>query len=350
MIGHQPLVEPTRREDADGVLLILGDALVKASEIAEVLRLRGNGSQLLEYDWSVQDAAELAALNRAYELAPVAGIADREPLLEAIGGSEPRVVGLFTSFFPISAELLNLLPNLRYVATVRSGVENIDIAAAAQRGIKVVNNPGRNAEVVAEFSVGLMLATRRGIACGHAALMRGEWAGIEFRERLAGLSGAVVGIVGYGHVGRCVGSLLVPFGATVLAFDPYMDAFAGDVTRVTELDQLLERSDIVTLHARAAANEPPLLGEGGLERIGPDGTLINTARAELVDEEALVKVLQDGRLGGAGLDVFSMEPLSADHPLLHLPNVTVTPHLAGRVRGVNALAIRRLADRVGQLA
>ena len=331
-------------------LLILGDAVIKAREIADVFRADGSGAELIEYDWSVTDSAALAVINRTYELSPVRGIVDRDALLAMIRGRESRITGVCTDFFPVSADLMALLPNLRCVATVRSGTQNIDTAAAAERGIKVVNNPGRNAAVVAEYSVGLMLATCRGIAVAHAALMRGAWAGVAFRQGTRGLSGATVGIVGYGYIGRCVGSILPSFGSVVLVYDPYTDATAKEVTRVASLEQLLDESDIVTLHARTVPTGPPLLGLAELEMIGPEGILINTARAELVDEAALVQVLQEGKLGGAGLDVFSVEPLPAGHPLLRLPNVTLTPHLAGRVRGVNALAIRRLVARVNEVA
>ena len=132
----------------------------------------------------------------------------------------------------------------------------------------------------------------------------------------------------------------------MLAYDPYEAADGEGVRQVECLDQLLEESDIVTVHARAVPGAPPILGLPQLERIGPEGILINTARAELVDEDALVQVLRDRRLGAAGLDVFSVEPLPAGHPLRSVPNVTLTPHLAGRVRGVNAAAIRLLAGRV----
>jgi D-3-phosphoglycerate dehydrogenase len=329
--------------------LILGDAVIKAKEIAGLFRAAGFVAELMEYDWSVTDSAALAVINRRSELSPVTGIVDRDGLLGVIHGNESRITGLVTGFFPVGGDLMNCLPNLQWVATVRSGTQNIDTAAAAEHGIKVVNNPGRNAAVVAEFTLGLMLATCRGIAVAHDALMRGEWAGVEFRQTVRGLSGATVGLVGYGHIGRLVAEILPKFGASVLVFDPYADATAQKVTRVASLERLLDESNIVSLHARAAPNGAPLLGLPELERLGPDGILINTARAELVDEAALVQVLRNGKLAGAGLDVFSVEPLPADHPLLSLPNVTLTPHMAGRVRGVNALAIRRLVARVTEV-
>jgi D-3-phosphoglycerate dehydrogenase len=328
------------------MLLILGDVFITAKEIADVLRREGYVDDLLEHQWSVNDAAGLAAMNRQNELSPVAGLLDRDALLDAIRGREAAISGIFTHFFPVSRELISLLPKLRYVATLRSGLQNIDTAAASDRGVVVVNNPGRNTEAVAQFSVGLMLATCRGIAQGHASLIHGEWPGLAFRDRQRSLSDSTIGIVGFGQIGRRVASLLRPFGATMLAYDPYEAADGEGVRQVECLDQLLEESDIVTVHARAVPGAPPILGLPQLERIGPEGILINTARAELVDEDALVQVLRDRRLGAAGLDVFSVEPLPAGHPLRSVPNVTLTPHLAGRVRGVNAAAIRLLAGRV----
>lgn len=327
------------------MLLILGDVFITAKEIADVLRREGYVDDLLEHQWSVNDAAELAAMNRQNELSPVAGLVDRDALLDIIRGREAAISGIFTHFFPVSRELISLLPKLRYVATLRSGLQNVDTAAASDRGVVVVNNPGRNTEAVAQFSVGLMLATCRGIAHGHAALIHGEWPGFAFRDQQRSLSDATIGIVGFGQIGSRVASLLRPFRATMLAYDPCKAVEGEGVRQVECLDQLLDESDIVTVHARVMPGAP-LLGLPQLERIGPEGILINTARAELVDEAALVQVLRDRRLGAAGLDVFSVEPLPADHPLRSVPNLTLTPHLAGRVRGVNVAAIRLLAGRV----
>lgn len=331
------------------MLLILGDVVITATEIADILRREGYIDDLIEHQWSVNDAATLAAINRQNELSPITGLIDRDALLETVRGKEAAISGIFTHFTPVSRELICLLPKLRYVATLRSGVQNIDTATASDRGVVVVNNPGRNAEAVAQFSVGLMLATCRGIALGHAALLQGEWPGMAFRDRQRSLSDATIGIVGLGQIGRRVASLLRPFRATMLAYDPYEAVEREGVRLVESLDQLLDESEIVTLHARATPGAPPILGLPQLERIGPEGILINTARAELVDEAALVQVLRDRRLGAAGLDVFSVEPLPTDHPLRSVPNVTLTPHLAGRVRGVNIAAIRLLARRVREL-
>jgi D-3-phosphoglycerate dehydrogenase / 2-oxoglutarate reductase len=241
---------------------------------------------------------------------------------------------LVTQLAPLSAAIMDRLPALKFVAVSRGGPVNIDMAAARQRGIVVVNTPGRNATAVAEFTIGAILAQTRLIISGHEALRRGEWRGDLYRADRAGreLSEMTVGLVGYGEVGRRVVKLLKAFGCRILVSDPYVQLDAGDlkdgVTQVS-LERLLAESDVVSLHSRVTVETTGLMNREALLRMKPDAYLVNTARGPLLDYAALYEVMAAGHLAGAALETFGIEPVPADWPLLQLPNVTLTPHIAG---------------------
>lgn len=252
---------------------------------------------------------------------------------------------------PVVEQTLRALPALRVLACVRGDPVNVDIAAATARGIPVLYAPGRNAEAVADFTLGLMLASLRHIATAHRLLVTGQlteerdqqapqvdviWT---YRDRSRPhpyalykgpeLAAQTVGLIGFGDIGRAVARRLVGLGVHTLVADPYVapEQIAAAHCEPVALDRLLYESTIISLHARGSG--APLLGERELRSIRPGSYLINTARATLLDYEALYKVLAEGHLAGAALDVFPREPLPPDSPLLTLDNVTLTPHLAG---------------------
>jgi len=187
---------------------------------------------------------------------------------------------------------------------------------------------------VAEFTIGAILAETRLITRGHAALSRGVWRGQLYRADITGdeLCAMTVGLVGYGHIGTKVVRLLKPFGCRILVADPYVPldpADAADGVEQVDLDTLLHRSDVVSLHARVTAETTGLIGERELGLMKDGAYLINTARGPLVDYDALYRALTGGRLRGAMLETFAIEPPPAGWPLLALDNVTLTPHIAG---------------------
>ncbi len=241
---------------------------------------------------------------------------------------------LVTQLAPLSAGIMDRLPELKFVAVSRGGPVNIDMKAARERGITVVNTPGRNATAVAEFTIGAMLAETRNITRGHDALRRGEYRGDLYRADVTGreLSEMTVGLVGYGEVGRRVVKLLKAFGCRILVCDPYVQLTAEDlrdgVVQVS-IERLLTEADVVSLHARVTAETKGMINAETLRKMKPDATLVNTARGPLVDYDALYSVLASGHLRGAMLETFAIEPVPADWPLLQLPNVTLTPHIAG---------------------
>jgi D-3-phosphoglycerate dehydrogenase len=241
---------------------------------------------------------------------------------------------LITHLAPLSAGIMARLPDLRFVAVSRGGPVNIDMAAARERGIRVVNTPGRNASAVAEFAIGAMIAETRLITRGHDALREGNWRGDLYRADRTGreLSEMTVGVIGYGQIGTRVVRLLKAFGPRILVTDPYVQLSAtdrNDGVRHVSLEELLPEADVVTLHPRVTAETTGMINAETLAMMKPGATLINTARGPLVDYDALYNALTSGHLAGAMLETFAVEPVPADWPLLKLPNVTLTPHIAG---------------------
>jgi phosphoglycerate dehydrogenase-like enzyme len=248
---------------------------------------------------------------------------DREAYVAAAAGCSLLV----TELEVVDAAVLDALPDVRLVATARGGPVNVDLEVCAARGIPVVFTPARNADSVADFVLGLVLSLSRGIALAERHLrtqgwhVDGELPYLHFRGRE--LSGLVLGLVGYGAIGRRVAQRARDgFGMRVLFADP---AVPGGV----DLEELLGSCDVVSLHCPRSPSTQGLLDDTALRRMRPGALLVNTAGGGIVDEEALVRALVEGRLGGAALDVFATEPLPRDSPLLHAPNLLLTPHLAG---------------------
>jgi D-3-phosphoglycerate dehydrogenase len=290
--------------------------------------LKESGYALEIHTFSVGDYDRLQEVNLAVETGGPAAVRLDDRLRQRVPDAEILVV----HFCPVSADLIEAATRLKYIGTCRTGTNNIDTASAAARGIRVVNCAGRLAEAVADFTVGLMIAESRNIARGHAGLKRGAW--IRRYPNLGHipeLPGRVAGLIGLGAIGRATARRLRGFDMRILAFDPFVSGeeamLAG--AEKTDLDTLLMRSDFVSLHVALSERTRGMIGPRELNLMKPGAYFINTSRAGLVDEEALVAALRAGRLSGAGLDVFSVEPPGPDHPLVRLENVTITPHMAG---------------------
>lgn len=227
----------------------------------------------------------------------------------------------------VTPALLAAAPRLRVVARAGTGVDNIDVPAATARGVLVINAAGANSISVAELALGHMIALARGIAAGDAALKRGVWD----KKRLTGveLRGKVLGIVGLGRIGREVAFRARAFGMDVIAYDPFLATRAAEAAGVplVDLDDLLTRADVVSLHVPALPETRHLLNRDRLARCRRGVRIVNTARGDLIDEAALADAIQSGQVAGAGLDVFEVEP-PADSRLTGLPQVVATPHIA----------------------
>ena len=221
-------------------------------------------------------------------------------------------------------------PQLKVVSQMAVGVDNIDLEACTQRGIPVGHTPGVLTDATADFAVALLLATARQIVVGADAVKAGRWQTWEPMGFTGpDIYGSTVGIVGLGRIGQAVTRRLAGFNVRLLYYSPHpRDEAAEFGATYVDLDTLLEESDFVTLHCPLNVQTHHLINAARLEQMKPTAVLINTARGEVVDQDALIVALQEGQIALAGLDVTTPEPLPADHPLLELPNAIVVPHIA----------------------
>jgi glyoxylate reductase len=245
----------------------------------------------------------------------------------------PELEGLLAMLTdPVDAELIDAAPRLRAISNYAVGVDNVDVEAASARGIPVGNTPGVLTESTADLAVALMLGIARRLAEGEAFVRAGEWTTWEPGLMLGrDLHGSTVGIVGYGRIGQAVGRRLEGFGCELLT-----TSRSGGVP----LEELLERSDFVTLHCPLTPETRGLIGHDALARMKPTAYLVNTARGPVVDSGALARALGTGELAGAALDVTDPEPLPGDHPLLEAPNLLVVPHIGSATHATRG----RMAD------
>jgi len=256
-----------------------------------------------------------------------------------------------THLAPVSRSMLERLPRLKFIAVSRGGPVNIDMQAARDYGVLVVNTPGRNASAVAEFTIGAILAETRLIRAGHEALRAGEWRGDLYRADRTGreLGEMTVGVIGYGAIGSRVVKLLKAFGCRLLVADPYVQLSVQDRNDGVEhvaLGSLLAQADVITLHARVTPETTGFIGREQFAQTKQGAVLINTARGPMVDYDALYDALGSGQLAGAMLDTFAVEPVPPDWPLLRLPNVTLTPHIAGASVRTVTFAAEQAAEEV----
>ncbi len=248
---------------------------------------------------------------------------DKGELKARLADAEGLIVRSATQ---VDAELIAAAPRLRVVGRAGIGVDNIDLEAATEAGIVVVNAPQANIISAAEHAIALMLAQARNIPQAHASLKAGRWE----RPRFEGveLHGKTLGVVGLGRIGSLVAQRARAFGMGVLAYDPYVSAEHGRRIRaeMTDLDTLLAESDFITIHLPRTQDTAGLFGKETLARVKPGVRIINAARGGILDEAALAEAVREGRVAGAALDVFSSEPVT-ESPLFDLDQVVVTPHL-----------------------
>jgi len=311
-------------------VLIVGDLWVPYKIIrGEFQPLAEKGFDLSCIDWELESLEQLTAINRAVEREGPDAIELPSELLEAIEKTNILAV----QFCPISRHLLERCNDLKLVGVMRAGTENINIEAAKELGIGVLNVRGRNAQAVAEFALGLLLSESRNISRSHLALTKGIWRKRYLNsDAIPELQGKVFGIIGMGEIGRRLVRLLAGFEPKrVLVHDPFVDAedVAAQGAEKVSLEKLCRKSDFISINSRLSEDTRHLISHRELEWMKPHAYIINTARAELINEKALIKALDAGRLGGAALDVFDQEPLPTDSHLLRLENVTLTSHLAG---------------------
>lgn len=312
-------------------LVIVGDDYVRSEHIADAFaRFRMAGYEIQTYDWLHGGMKVLSEINRRVEIegpeSPAAPIPDE--VFSLVKDAHILIV----EFLCVPKALVDTAPHLEAIGTLRTGLENIDVDYVLSKGIRLFNTPGRLAETVSDYTIGFMLCEARNIARGYHAIKMGDWRRDYVNSAyIPELKGRVVGLIGFGEIGRLVAKKLRGFDVQLLAYDPYVNKETAEAfnVRLVDLDTLLKESDFVSIHARATPENEHLIGARELSLMKPTAFLINTARSALIDEKALYEALKSRKIGGAAIDVFDQEPIGPDHPLATLDNCTVTPHLAG---------------------
>ncbi|WP_031466721.1 phosphoglycerate dehydrogenase [Sciscionella sediminilitoris] len=248
---------------------------------------------------------------------------DRSALLAAVPEADALLVRSATK---VDAEVYAAGSKLKVVARAGVGLDNVEVEAATAKGVMVVNAPTSNIVSAAEHAIALLLSVARRVPAACASLLGGEWK----RSSYSGveINGKTVGIVGFGKIGQLVAQRLAAFGANLIAYDPYVSAARAAQlgVEVVELDELLSRADAISVHLPKTPETKGLIDAEKLAKVKPGVIIVNAARGGLVDEQALADAIREGRVGGAGIDVFSAEP-TTESPLFGLDNVVVTPHL-----------------------
>ena len=268
-------------------------------------------------------AATLDALGPDFEVRNCDG-ANRAELLAALGAGVDAV--LIRSATKMDAEAIAAAKGLKVIARAGVGLDNVDIPAATAAGVMVVNAPTSNIVSAAELAISLLLASARFISPAHAALKAGKWARSKYTG--AELFEKTLGVVGFGRIGQLVAHRMQAFGMNVIAYDPYLQpAKAAQLgVELVELDDLLKRSDFITIHLPKTKETANLIGVEALKKVKKEVRIINAARGGVLDEAALYDAITEGRVAGAGLDVYVTEPCT-DSPLFQLDQVVATPHL-----------------------
>ena len=291
------------------------------------------------------DAAAVARLQRDFDVLFDPGLVDRPQELEqALADAGALIVRNRTQ---VRGAFLEAATRLRVVGRLGVGLDNIDLEACRARGIEVIPATGANAQAVAEYVICTAMLLLRGVFLASAQVAAGEWPRAALSNgREAG--GKTLGLVGFGGIGQLTARLAQGLGMEVLAHDPHLSGGVPGDLRATlvDLPDLLGRADAVSLHVPLTPDTANLLSRERLEQMKPGAVLINTARGGIVDEHALAELLRAGHLGGAALDVYTNEPLSAGSPLAGAPNLVLTPHVAGVTAESNQRVSSLIAERV----
>jgi D-3-phosphoglycerate dehydrogenase / 2-oxoglutarate reductase len=283
---------------------------------------------------------------------------DVEEVREAVGDADFLVsqVGdvdiIVTNYGAVTRRMIESAPRLKLIAVARGGPVSVNKKVAEERGVRVVNLPGRNSRAVAEFTLGLIFSQLKRIAECHADMKEGVWRGDCYRLENAPreLPGLAAGLVGFGSVGRLLAPMLQSLGMGVSAYDPYVDpqTLGENQVRPVDLATLLSQSDIVSLHARLTSENVGMMGEEQFRLMKSSAHFINTARGGLVDHRALYRALKEGWIAGAALDIYDIEPIDRSHPLLEFKNVTLAPHIAGSSRETALRSADRVAEEIAR--
>lgn len=258
-----------------------------------------------------------------------------EGLAEIVRAADP--VGIVSRMGRLDAAAMDAAPSLRVISKHGVGVDNIDLAAAGERGIPVLVATGANAVSVAEHAITLMLAVAKRLVPMDRSLREGRWEKPGFKGRE--IAGSTLGLVAFGAIARHTARMAQALGMNVIAYDPFCPADtmqAAGIRRVEDVDALVAEADVISLHSPLTDATRNLIDARRLALMKPEAIIVNTARGGLIDEAALASALAEGRIAGAGLDSFAQEPPPADHPFWTEPRLVMTPHIGGVTTAANA--------------
>ena len=255
-----------------------------------------------------------------------------DEFVDRIQGQDTEIIVIEADF--VFREVFEKAPKLKFLGVCRADVTHVDLEAATEHGVLVVNAPARNDVAVAELTVGLMLGLARHVPAAHNMVTSRSWVdptAAYFTWRGTELTGKTVGIVGFGAIGRKVAKMISGFETTIIVYDPYVapEPLEQLGAAAVELDELMARSDVVTLHCSVTQDSMGLISKQRIALMKPTAYLVNAASTFVIDMNAIVDALQNKRIAGAAFDVFETWPVKADSPLLDLDNVVLTPHIGG---------------------
>lgn len=313
-------------------VVVVGDAFVAVDTLKRAAESMGlpEPLEIVMLEWHGEDSPE--EFQRNLKLIEEHGPESVE-LPEGIMKEIADVEYLFVHLAPVTRQMLERAEKLKLIGTCRGGVEHIAVDSAREKDIPVIHII-RNAEPVADYTIGLIYTVTRNIALSHAAVMQGKWPkkfpNDAYRTTL---SEQTVGLVGLGHIGKMVAQRLISLGVNVIAYDPFIDQkkvlASGLELRFVSLEELFTEADIVSLHMRVTPETEKLVDEKLLALMKPNAYLINTARPGILDKKAFIDVLKKRKIAGAAIDVVWQEPMHSDDPLLDLDNLVITSHIAG---------------------
>lgn len=310
-------------------IVVVGDAYVSPAIMEKAAKtLPFSNTEIISFMWGTKDKDEFTKMQTALEQNGPDAVPYPDGLDDAIKTADILMV----HFCPVPEKLIQKASHLKLVGVCRGGFENIDASALRKYEIPLIHII-RNAEAVAEFTLGMMLAETRNIARSHQKICKGEWTtdfhNTEFTSTLKNMT---VGIVGLGNIGALLAEKLSTLRIKVLGYDAFLPRDIMNqlpVIPVDSIENVFKKADIVSLHLRLTSENKNIIGRRLMNLMKPTAYIINTSRAGLIDEDALVDMLKSHRIAGAALDVFQNEPLNAEHPFLSLDNITLTPHIAG---------------------
>ena len=281
-----------------------------------------DGNALNPGDLSWDDLGELGDLT-VYARTP------KDKIIERIGDAEI----VFINKTPLTEEIFAQLPKLRYVGVLATGYNIIDVEAAAKHDVIVTNVPNYGTTAVAQHTFALLLEMCNHVAEHSQAVKQGEWSkSADFcfwNSPVSELANKNIGIIGYGSIGQKSSELAQAFGMNVLAYDPNLaEEIDNDSVRAVELEELWQEADVITLHCPLFDSTEGIINQNAIDQMKDDVLIANTARGKLIVEKDLAKALNEGRVGGAAVDVLAHEPPASDNPLLTAKNTIVTPHIA----------------------